>query len=64
MYKNVEEVLGAGRTKRLRDLLLTKIDLYYENIDDEGARQSESVKVNTSLTGMVMVIRLVLKGQR
>ena len=51
VYKNVEEVLGAGRTKRLRDLLLTKIDLYYENIDDEGGRAiGEALKVDTSLT--------------
>ena len=51
VYKNVEEVVGAGRTKRLRDGLLTKINLYYENIDDEGGKAiGEALKVNTSLT--------------
>ena len=51
VYKNVEEVVGAGRTKQLRDGLLTKINLYYNNIGDEGAKAiGEALKVNTSLT--------------
>ena len=51
VYKNVEEVLGADKTKQLRDGLLTKIDLYYKNIGVEGGKAiGEALKVNTSLT--------------
>ena len=52
VYKNVEEVLGAGRTKRLRDGLLTTIIINAaDKIGAEGAKAiGEALKVNTSLT--------------
>ena len=51
VYKNVEEVLGADKTKKLRDGLLTEIRLYYMNIGVEEAKAiGEELKVNTSLT--------------
>ena len=49
VYKNVENVLGADKTKQLRDGLLTKIHLYYKNTGVEGAKAiGEALKVNTS----------------
>ena len=51
VYKNVENVLGADKTKQLRDGLLTKIYLNWNNIGVEGAKAiGEALKVNTSLT--------------
>ena len=51
VYKNVEEVLGAEKTKQLRDGLLTKINLRYNKIGVEGGKAiGEALKVNTSLT--------------
>ena len=44
MYKNVENVIGAEETIQLRDGLLTKINLYCENIGVKGQRQSERQK--------------------
>ena len=51
VYKNVEEVLGAEKTKNLRDGLLTKINLRGNEIGGEGGKAiGEALKVNTSLT--------------
>ena len=51
VYKNVENILGADKTKQLRDGLLTKIDLWGNKIGVEGAKAiGEALKVNTSLT--------------
>ena len=51
VYKNVENVLGADKTKQLRDGLLTKINLNWNNIGVEGGKAiGEVLKVNTSLT--------------
>ena len=67
VYKNVENVLGAEKTKQLRDGLLTEIYLWGNNIGDEGAKAiGEALKVNTSLTkiNLRIVIKLVMKGER
>ena len=53
IYKNVEEVLGAGGTKYLRDGLLTKVNLNTRRnrIGIKGVKAiGEVLKVNTSLT--------------
>ena len=51
VYKNVEEFVGVKKTKQLRDGLLTKINLHWNNIGVEGAKAiGEALKVNTSLT--------------
>ena len=55
VYKNVEEVLGAEKTIKLRDGLLTDI-FYLNNIGDEGAKAiGEALKVDTSLTSMYLL---------
>ena len=51
VYKNVENVLGADKTKQLRDGLLTEIHLGVNEIGVEGGKAiGEALKVNTSLT--------------
>ena len=51
VYKNVKRFLGPDKTKQLRDGLLTKINLNWNNIGVEGAKAiGEALKVNTSLT--------------
>ena len=60
VYKNVEEVLGAEKTKNLRDGLLTEISLHQGWIGAEGGKAiGEALKVNTSLTNIILLNNII-----
>ena len=53
VYNYVKKIMGAEKTKQLRDGLLTEIDFINSNIGEVGGKAiGEGLKVNTSLTSI------------